>query len=58
MAQMYDDIEIRIRKAIDLIREESELSIAEFAREFDVPYGRLLARFHGRILKTERPGAN
>jgi hypothetical protein len=58
MAEMYDDIEIRIRKAIDLIREESEPSIAEFARKFDVPYWRLLARFHGRIPKTERPGAN
>jgi hypothetical protein len=58
MAQMYDDIEIRIKKAIDLIREESEPSIAEFARKFDVPYGRLLARFHGRIPKTKRPGAN
>jgi hypothetical protein len=58
MAEMYDDIEIRIRKAIDLIREKSELLIAEFARKFDIPYGRLFARFHGRIFKIERPGTN
>jgi hypothetical protein len=58
MAQMYEDIEERINKALDIIREESESSIAKFAREFDVLYGRLLARFHGRIPKTERPGAN
>jgi hypothetical protein len=55
---MYDDIEERINKVINIIRKESEPSIAKFAREFDILYGRLFTRFHSKIPKTERPGVN
>lgn len=51
MPDSYRDIEYRIFNVLNAILSAETPNVAAFAREFDVPYRRLLERYKGRIRK-------
>ncbi|KAF2702574.1 hypothetical protein K504DRAFT_453722 [Pleomassaria siparia CBS 279.74] len=53
----YNDVERRIQKALDNINTDNP-NLSALARDFVVLYNQLRQRFHGRISKIDRPGAN
>ena len=54
----YGEIEGRIEKALSVMQDDLELTCAEAARQFFVPYPRLYARLKRRDSKTTRPRTN
>ena len=54
----YAKVEARIAEAIDSIPDRENVSIAELAREFDVPHQRLRRRLKGTPSKMHRAPAN
>jgi hypothetical protein len=58
MPESYKDIEDRISKACDAYNQREKPKIKALAREFDVPYKRLLARINGRQSRSTRPSTN
>ena len=59
MADSYEEVENRIRKAIDSIsNDENTTSIPELAKKFDVPLRRLRDRLNGVSSRIRRIGAN
>jgi predicted N-acyltransferase len=58
MSGLYHDIESRIQDALHLIEPGTEPNISELARQFTVPRGRLYARYHGRLSKSDYLGFN
>jgi len=57
MPLSYSTVEQRILDASVTLQAQNPPLIAQTAREFNVPYQRLLARYHGRQSKQTRPGA-
>jgi hypothetical protein len=55
MPESYQQIETRIENAIVAILREENPNISRFAREFNVPYGRLRNRLKGRDSRSTRP---
>lgn len=55
MANTYLDIEDRIIEACHALYHEEKPNISQAARQFDVPYDRLRARYKGRVSRSERP---
>jgi len=54
MSNTYSEVEKRIQQAVDEMRAlESAPVIADFARQYDVPYNRLYGRFHGTPAKSD-----
>lgn len=53
MSSINLEIEKRIEKAIEDLHAQSRTNIAERAREFNVPYQRLKARWNGRKSKFQ-----
>src|SRR6266480_2094371 len=58
MPELYHDIEHRIDDALKALQHQTNPEVASVAREYDVPYQRLLARFNGRNSKSTRPPTN
>jgi hypothetical protein len=59
MSDTYSEVEKRIQQAVNEIRAlESTPMIADFARQYDVPYQRLYARFHGTLAKSDLVSGN
>jgi len=59
MSDTYSEAEKRIKQALDEMRAlESAPVIADFARQYDVPYDRLYRRFHGTPSKSDRVPGN
>jgi hypothetical protein len=59
MSDTYSETEKRIKRALDEMRAlESAPVIADFARQYDVPYNRLYRRFHGTPSKSDRVSGN
>jgi hypothetical protein len=54
----YGEIEGRIEKALSAIQDDLELTCAEAACQFFVPYPRLYARLKQHDSKTTRPCTN
>ena len=54
MPDSYKQIESRIENALVAISREETPNISRFAREFNVPYQRLLNRFKGRNSRSTR----
>uniref|UniRef100_A0A093VKG4 Histidine decarboxylase n=1 Tax=Talaromyces marneffei PM1 TaxID=1077442 RepID=A0A093VKG4_TALMA len=55
---LYKNEEIAIKNAYDYYSQYPNQKIAKVAREFNVPYRRLLARVNGRTAFQERPAQN
>jgi hypothetical protein len=55
MSTAYDDIESRIQRALSTSEAHTKPNYAQLARQFDVPYQRLLARSKGRTTLYSRP---
>jgi hypothetical protein len=53
MGHTNSEIEARIEKSIDNLHTQSRTNIAKTARDFDVPYQRLKARWNGRKSKFQ-----
>jgi len=58
MSNSYCDIEERIEDALYRLGQPEAPPVTAVAREFNVPYQRLLARLHGRPSKSTRPPTN
>lgn len=58
MPDTYKTIENRIQDALSALRSQENPKIASTAREFDVPYHRLRARWNGRLSRSARAPAN
>jgi hypothetical protein len=59
MSDTYSEAEKRIEQALDEMRAlESAPVIADFARQYNVPYNRLYRRFHGTPSKSDRFSVN
>jgi hypothetical protein len=59
MSDTYSEIEKRIQQAVDKMQTlESTPIIADFARQYDVSYQRLYAKFHGTLAKSDRISGN
>jgi hypothetical protein len=59
MSDTYSEVEKRIQQAVDEMRAlESTPIITDFARQYDVPYQRLYARFHGALAKSDFVSGN
>jgi hypothetical protein len=58
MAESYDDGEIRIGKACDILKRFQKLNIARVAWDFDVNERKLRNRFNGIPSKSEYRGYN
>jgi hypothetical protein len=54
MSQAYFDVERRISTACSVARTVKKANFAALAREYDVPFGRLRARFAGRASRSTR----
>ena len=57
MPDSYKQLESHIENALVAISREETPNISRFAREFDVPYQRLLNRLKGRDSRSTRPPA-
>ena len=55
MPESYETIERRLLDAVASLNTQNPPLIAKTARDFNVPYQRLLGRYHGRQSKQERP---
>jgi DDE superfamily endonuclease len=55
MPDTYEEIEDRIQQVLDSILPDSTPNFTRLAKENNVPYKRLLARYHGRPTLFERP---
>ena len=55
MPATYEEVEAKIQSIIDAIPPDFKPNISRLARENDVSYHRLLARYHGRPSLFERP---
>jgi hypothetical protein len=55
MPETYEEIEARIQKVLDTIPPDFTPNISRLAGENNLPYYRLLARYHGRPTRFERP---
>ena len=58
MPDTYSDIEDRISNALQCLQQSKHPNVAAVAKELDVPYKRLLARFNGRKSRSTRPPTN
>ncbi|KAJ6007946.1 hypothetical protein N7540_011922 [Penicillium herquei] len=57
MAESYQSIESRIELAILNLENVQSPNIKVWAREHNLPYQRLLARYKGRTSRSERTAA-
>ncbi len=55
MPESYASIEVRLQGALNTLYTQTLPNVLQIAREFDVPYQRLLARYHGVQSKQDRP---
>ena len=58
MSESYKDIEERVLRALDTLKEQENTNIAKTAREFDVPKARLYRRWKGVKSRSTRPRTN
>lgn len=58
MPKKFDKIENRIWEALRAYHDRGKPKIMNLAREFDVPYYRLLRRVRGRNSRLARTGTN
>ena len=58
MPDSYADVEARITEAIDSISTTENANLTQVAKDFTVPYSRLLRRFNGTPSKLGLASAN
>ena len=58
MSNSYEEAEARITEAIDSISDDQNVTFTTLAKDFDVPYQRLLARFNGVPSRLGSAAAN
>jgi hypothetical protein len=58
MPDTYEEVEARIQRVLDSIPSDCTPNISRLARDNDVPYQRLRARYHGRKTLSERSGGH
>lgn len=58
MSVEYFEVENRILRVIEKLSNQTKPNLAKVARESNVPYGRLLRRYHGSDSRPSRPSTN
>ncbi len=58
MPDTYEEVEAKIQQIVDSIPPDSTPNISRLARDEDVPYQRLLARYHGRPTLFKKSGGH
>lgn len=53
-AKEYRDVEERIAHVLTLMQDEVQPNISRYARDYNLPYSRLLRRFHGVASRSTR----
>ena len=57
MPESYASIEVRLLEALNTLYTQTLPNVTQAARDFNVPYQRLLARFYGVQSKQDRPAS-
>lgn len=55
---VYRETELRIQKALASVDPTKKANLKKLAREYDVPYNRLMNRAKGRNSRSDRPASN
>lgn len=58
MPESYKEIEERIQEAVNTYRTHGRTSIANLAREYEVPYHRLNRLIQGKYSRSSREATN